>query len=450
MSTSIRYLRMFLHSPAGAKNLIGYLSQYGDILRVSFNDDYVNDAERPTLSLAYLGANEAATKAILTARRDIRLSRSDGKWPSYFQNLLPEGHNRDRLAAQRGCGTDDEFELLAAAGHDLMGAIEVEPVPADEGIPDAVRHWHTALGLDVLEPGFVEFPVEDAAALPGVITKFSAVLEGRRYVVKRHGAAGSTILKLPSTRHPDLVVNEFKGYQLCKALGLDCANASVISSDDAELPENVPFEDILAVQRFDRGPAGQRIHMEEFAQVLRYDPKHKYGKGLRKDYSDMLRVIDQLSARPAQDVQEFVNRFVTFILMGNTDAHLKNWAFRYPDGVHPELAPLYDPVCVTAFFDGASEQDYALNRAIDKTVRAFTWADLDTLLEKARVMRRGRVLQVAKGVAAKAKADWPELLGDAPDSMRRAISERLAGGVALAKIPFAPAPARRAPPSTAV
>lgn len=61
MTTSIRYLRMFLHSPAGARNHIGYLSQYGDILRVSFNDDYVNHAGRPTMSLAYLGASEAAT-----------------------------------------------------------------------------------------------------------------------------------------------------------------------------------------------------------------------------------------------------------------------------------------------------------------------------------------------------------------------------------------------------
>jgi serine/threonine-protein kinase HipA len=443
MSTSIRYLRMFLHSPAGAKNLIGYLSQYGDILRVSFNDDYVNDANRPTLSLGYFGASEAATRAILTAARDIRLSRSGGKWPAYFQNLLPEGHNRERLALQRGCSSDDEFELLAAAGHDLMGAIEVEPVPLDEGIPDAVRHWHTALGLDVLEPGFVEFPVEDAAALPGVVTKFSAVLEGRRYVVRRHGQAGSTILKLPTMRHPDLVANEFMGFQLCKAVGLDCANASVILRSDAELPENVSFEDILAVERFDRGPNGQRIHMEEFAQVLRYDPKNKYGKGLHKDYSDMLRIIDQLSKRPAQDVQEFVNRFVTFILMGNTDAHLKNWAFRYPDGIQPELAPLYDPVCVTAFFEGVSEQDYAINRAIDKTVRAFTWDDLDALLEKAKVLRRGRILQVAKSVVAKAKAHWPELLKAAPESMQRAIAERLAGGVALASIPVAPAPARR-------
>jgi serine/threonine-protein kinase HipA len=445
MSTAIRYLRMFLHSPADAKNLIGYLSQYGDILRVSFNDDYVSDANRPTLSLGYLGASEAATRAILTAARDIRLSRSDGKWPSYFQNLLPEGHNRERLALQRGCSSDDEFELLAAAGHDLMGAIEVEPVPLDEGIPDAVRHWHTALGLDVLEPGFVEFPVEDAAALPGVVTKFSAVLEGRRYVVKRHGQAGSTILKLPTIRHPDLVANEFMGFQLCKVVGLDCANASVILRSDAELPENVPFEDILAVERFDRGPNGQRIHMEEFAQVLRYDPKNKYGKGLHKDYSDMLRIIDQLSKRPAQDVQEFVNRFVTFILMGNTDAHLKNWAFRYPDGIHPELAPLYDPVCVTAFFEGVSEQDYAINRAIDKTVRAFTWDDLDVLLEKAKVLRRGRILQVAKSVVAKAKADWPELLKAAPESMQRAITERLAGGVALASIPVAPVSARLTP-----
>ncbi|MBB3119794.1 type II toxin-antitoxin system HipA family toxin [Pseudoduganella violacea] len=435
MSTAIRYLRMFLHSPDGAKNLIGYLSQYGDILRVSFSDDYVNNAARPTLSLSYLGASEATTRAILSAPRDIRLARSDGKWPAYFQNLLPEGHNRDRLAAQRGCSPDDEFELLAAAGHDLMGAIEVEPVPSAEGIPDTVRHWHAALGLDVLEPGFVEFPVEDASALPGVITKFSAVREGRRYVVKRHGAAGSYILKLPTTRHPDLVANEFMGFQLCKSVGLNCANASVISRDDAELPENVPFENILAVERFDRGPGGRRIHMEEFAQVLGYEPKHKYGKGLQKDFSDMLRIIDQLSTRPAQDVQEFVNRFVTFILMGNADAHLKNWALRYPDGIHPELAPLYDPVCITAFFDGASEQDYGLNRAIDKTVRALTWDELDTMLEKAKVVRRSRILQLAKAVVAKAKADWPELLKGAPENMRRAITERLAGGVTLAAMP---------------
>ena len=433
MTTDIRYLRMSLHLPGGGKRGIGYLSQYGDILRASFDADYIADPQRPTLTLALRGSTETDTQAILGAARDVRLSRSDGHWPSYFQNLLPEGHNRERLALERRCSPDNEFELLAAAGHDLMGAIEVEPVPLREGIPDTVRHWHTALGLDVLEPGFVESPVEDAAALPGVVTKFSAVQDGRRYVVKRHGAAGSFILKLPSTRHPDLVANEAAGYQLCAALGLDCAEARVISRADADLPEQLPFDEILAVRRFDRAPDGHRIHIEEFAQVLQVEPKRKYGQGLMVDYPNMLRVLDRLSSRPAQDVQEFVKRFVAFILMGNVDAHLKNWALVYPDGITPKLAPLYDPVCVTALFENVPPTDYAINRAIDTTLRAFGFHQLEALLKAAGLQRVSRLVSIAKQTVRQAKADWPAVLKNAPPSVSRAVTERLHDGVALAR-----------------
>ena len=59
MSTSIRYLRLYLHRPAsqgnrggGEREGIAYLSQYGDILRVSFDEAYINNPERPTLSLS--------------------------------------------------------------------------------------------------------------------------------------------------------------------------------------------------------------------------------------------------------------------------------------------------------------------------------------------------------------------------------------------------------------
>lgn len=431
MSTFIRYLRMFLHTVDGRKRPIGYLSQYGDILRVSFDRDYIEDTQRPTLSLSYRGADEAATRAILSAARDARLTRSDGRWPNYFQNLLPEGHNRERLAQERGCSTEDEFELLAAAGHDLMGALEVEPIPAREGIPDTVRLWHTAMGLDVLEPGFVEWPVEDAASIPGVVTKFSAVQEGRRYTVRRQGAAGSHILKLPSTRHPDLVANEYAGFQLARAVGLNCAQAELISRESADLPTHLPFEQILAVKRFDRLPDGRRVHMEEFVQVLDYPPQQKYGKGIFDDYSAILRVLDRLSADPARDVQEFVDRFVVFILMGNTDAHLKNWALIYPDGVEPVLAPVYDPVCITAFFDGVPPKDYGVNRAIDAKLKAFSWDDLSTLLKMAQVPRTSRLIQRARNTVKQAQETWPSLLEDAPSSMRKTVLERLQGGVAL-------------------
>lgn len=433
MSTSIRYLRLFLHTPESGKTPIGYLSAYGDILRVSFDPSYIQDSKRPLLSLAYKGATEAATQEILRSERDIRVSRTDGKWPVYFQNLLPEGHNRERLAKERKCGTDDEFDLLAAAGHDLMGAVEVEPVPAKEGVPESVRSWHTTIGKDVLEPGFVEYPVEDAAAIPGVVTKFSAVQDGRRYIIKRHGAPGSYILKLPTLTHPELAENEATGFALLRALKINCAEASIIAREDAELPDVIPFSHLLAVKRFDRGPNGARIHMEEFAQILQFAPKHKYGYDLIDDYSSILNVLENLSDQPAIDTVEFVRRFVAFILMGNTDAHLKNWAVIYPDGRNPRLSPAYDPVCVTALFNNVPDDHYGLNKAIDARLSTFTWDDFDKLLIAAKVLRKGRLLKIAKDTVADAKKLWPSVLENAPSAVRSAVLRRLQGGLALSQ-----------------
>jgi serine/threonine-protein kinase HipA len=321
-----------------------------------------------------------------------------------------------------------------------MGAFEVAPVPPREEIPAAVRHWHTALGLDVLEPGFVETPVEDGASIPGVVDKFSAIRDGRRYVIRRHGEAGAYILKLPSTRHPDLVANEFTGYRLCRALGLDCAEAEVIPRADSDLPEHIEFDEVLAVRRFDRVPPrapGEhvgRIHFEEFCQALNYEPQHKYGQGIEKDFAIMAGVLEQLSGQPVPDLLEFVARFVAFILMGNCDAHLKNWGLLYTDGRTPRLAPLYDPVCVTAFFESVGPRDYGLNRKIDAELRAFTMRDLEAMLARGGLNTRrvGQLRRVARETVMRAKAEWPGILVDAPDSVHRAVQERLDGGVALA------------------
>ena len=77
-------------------------------------------------------------------------------------------------------------------------------------------------------------PVEDAASLAGIVTKFSAVHDGRRYVVKRRSNAGDYILKLPSTHHPDLVDNELTGYRLAGVINLDCAEVQHIPISEAE------------------------------------------------------------------------------------------------------------------------------------------------------------------------------------------------------------------------
>lgn len=429
----IQYLRMFLHTPQGERMPIGVASQYGDVMRISFDEDYIDNPDRLTLSMQFQGANDAQTREILRSQRDVRLVHHDGHWPSYLENLLPEGHNRKRLAQERGCDNEDEFELLAAAGHDLTGALEVEPYRAGEEIPKEVRHWHTAMGLDVLEPGFVEMPVADAFAIPGVVTKFSAIKDGRRYMVKRHGVAGSHIIKLPTTTHPDLALNEYTGYMLCHQLGLNCPPVELATPADVDLPEQVDFSTVLVVERFDRRP-GRRVHMEEFAQAMAIPSNKKYGTDLITDYGRMLRLINERSVRPVQDVDEFLGRMVAFILMGNTDAHLKNWALIYEDGVRPALAPLYDPVCVSSFFAGVGAHTYAQNRQIDKTLCAFGWDGFEALIEAAGLSRRTRWLKQCRGHVKQAKAQWPALMNDfpTPPAVKTEIMERLQGKVAIA------------------
>src|SRR5699024_3461553 len=100
------------------------------------------------------------------------------------------------------------------------------------------------------------------------------------------------------------------------------------------------------------------------------------------------------------------------------DAHLKNWALIYPDGVHPRLAPAYDIVSVSSFFSSIGPQDYALNRAIDITMSALTWDELNILLKSAGMLRPARIVQNAKEIVKQAKDQWPLELRVAPARMR--------------------------------
>ena len=58
-----------------------------------FDDAYINDPQRPTLSLS-----------VLDPRGDLITSPQEvtGRIPPFFSNLLPEGHLRDYLAERGG------------------------------------------------------------------------------------------------------------------------------------------------------------------------------------------------------------------------------------------------------------------------------------------------------------------------------------------------------------
>src|SRR6266496_1567694 len=76
----------------------------GDHHLFSFEQSYLDDPDRPTLSLSFKGRSGGLVTAVRPVGR---------RAPPFFSNLLPEGHLRSYLAEQAGVKSEREFFLLA-------------------------------------------------------------------------------------------------------------------------------------------------------------------------------------------------------------------------------------------------------------------------------------------------------------------------------------------------
>src|ERR1700689_2038381 len=94
----------------------------GDHHLFSFEQDYVDDPDRPALSLSFKGRLGGLVTAVRPVGRRVS---------PFFSNLLPEGHLRTYLAEQAGIKPARGFFLRALLGADLSGAVAVTPLTAD-------------------------------------------------------------------------------------------------------------------------------------------------------------------------------------------------------------------------------------------------------------------------------------------------------------------------------
>lgn len=302
----------------------------GDRHLFSFEQEYIDDPKRPTLSLSFKGQ----TESLITSARLFQSSL-----PPFFSNLLPEGHLRIYLAQKAGVKPEREFFLLAALGADLPGALTVMPLGIEEYI-DKRQDAHKQ--DDHHNETVMRF------SLAGIQLKFSAIIESSGgLTVPVDGQGGSWVVKLPSARFPAVPENEFVMLALASAIGISLPKNRLIDVNEIHgLPKDVERMEgkALAIERFDRGPKGQRIHMEDFAQVFGLFPHDKYN---RRNYADIAAVL--WAEIGETGVFEFVRRLVFSVLIGNADMHLKNWSILYPDTRTPVLSPAYDFVATLPY-----------------------------------------------------------------------------------------------------
>ena len=255
----------------------------------------------------------------------------------FLDGLLPEGALRAQL--ENEYGTRTPFELLTRIGRECAGAVQFtldDSRPGSGSLRDLSRDEVTALVRDLptLTPPD-GLPI--GASLGGVQAKLLLTRTRQGWAWPTDGAVSSHIIK-PQSLDPSsptlLVAAEHWAMQLAAAAGVPVARTELHEFDGRQA---------IIVDRFDRVD-GERTHQEDFTQALSVPSLSKYESTLAG--STRLRSIAALAMPNAREPRGFASRLFEAVafntLIGNGDAHSKNYSLTIDSAALVEVAPLYD------------------------------------------------------------------------------------------------------------
>lgn len=382
-----------------------------------FDESYALNSARPILSIQYQGSTEDETTAVLLDRHLSVNAGIDGRLPVFFRNLLPEGVLRSHLILEANLSPDDELGLLAFCGTDLPGNV----VALHEELSEKSLGRLLTQDLDSYELSSFQLPTPEATSLSGVQPKVSLINDSNgRYVMRSKNHKGLHFIgKLPASG--------FAGLPEVEHLSLRLARAANVSTCEAELlpltaiADKLPFSmnddarNFLLVHRFDRDVETQsnRLHMEDFAQVLSLDPEFKY-KGT---YLEIGLVLLARSTDPLGDIDQLLRRIMVNELIGNYDAHAKNFSLLYaPDGRTCSLSPAYDVVAYSSYLSGNGHGMRFTNE--DTPRKQITPAIVRTLANYWN-FPENKIKDILKDVVLLAMNSWPTIIADSQISDRQ-------------------------------
>ena len=374
---------------------VGHLTGFQDGKSLfAFDDSYIDlGPGRPTLSLSFnTPGDEEATERKL---REVYSSRM--KLPPFFSNLLPEGVLREYMVKRLKIHHDHEFDILMALGASLPGAVRA--LPADE-LPQAALRYRPGSTHTALDETPIKF------SLGGSQLKFSMIERGGKFALD--DGDEEWIVKPPHPNHPNVPANEYTMMRLAAAAGIQTPEVKIVKLDDINLTGlsglSIPQWELwaYAVKRYDRTTEG-RVHVEDFAQVFNVYADQEYKA---TNYDTIGRLIFDMFPNRFEQLAEFIRRLVVNILIGNGDAHLKNWSVIYRDKVMPQLSPAYDLVSTIHY---VQNDNLALNMGGEKHFASIDESHFERIAQRIDAPPKF-VLDIVKETMTTARKEWPGII----------------------------------------
>lgn len=322
---------------------------------------------------------------------------SSAEFGPFFEGLLPEGEVLANLASLYQVPRSDYLALLEQMGCESIGALtfvsegvdpreyepryeQVESKTLNEMIENPVRMATLAASSTRLSLAGAQYKVAWFLSKDADARSASA----KDWMIPRGTAPSTHIIKISRRGEEEIALNELACALLARACGFEVAEVHEL----AEVPG------AISVARYDRvrvevdgADAVVRLHQEDFCQALGLAPFFKYQpQGVEANYPYMAAdLIESASANPQDDLLEFSKRMVFNYVIGNSDAHFKNFSLLYNRAwTARRLAPLYDVTCIPLTgYSTAMPFDIGDHRALeDIDERDFTLlaADMDVSL----------------------------------------------------------------------
>lgn len=283
---------------------------------------------------------------------------------AYFGGLLPENNEtRKVLGKIYGINANNHFALLKAIGYDCAGAISCQAIDEPEEEPRAIPLMGRILSDEELYEHIKELPQKPLftnvdglrLSLAGAQDKAAICLIDNQIAIAENGCPTTHILKPASQRFDGLAENEYFCMKIAKRIGLKVP--------DVELREVNGLSFVL-IERYDRIIHENhviRLHQEDFCQALGVSTDKKYQNEGGPNFKDCFELLNTIGANSNTSSiisrDRLVSALVFNYLIGNTDAHGKNFSLLYPPTKTkdlrlwsaPQFAPLYDLVCTLAY-----------------------------------------------------------------------------------------------------
>ena len=325
----------------------------------------------------------------------------------FFAGVLPEEENRKIISSILGISAQNDFTLLEQIGGECAGAVSFLPHQSTFPIQQS---QYQELTNDKLHNILKELPTRPLMAgqkdirlsLAGAQNKLAVYIKDGTIALPLHNSPSTHIIKPAIERFPDLVDNEAFCMSLAKQCGLPTALAS------AETIEDI---DYLLTKRYDRINKDEqqieRIHQEDFCQALGYPPHIKYQSEGGPSLAQCFELIREASTTPALDLLTLLDTITFNFIIGNNDAHGKNFSFLYTPqrgSYTTRLAPLYDLVSTAHYPDLSPKMAMKIGKKhLPKEVRLEHWQQLWTQTGFSTSQAHRRTTQFAKKTLATLK-----------------------------------------------